>query len=874
MLFGFGESIGVENTRTDDVIKQFRNERNQKQNVGENLLRYGPLGALFSIPQINNQFKNPTTIGEKQFNDNIVKQAQNIIQPGNDLAAQIFSGFDTTEAGKSLAAIKRFDEAISGNQKRRQELLSGPNANTDEVKLQVADLDEVVSALLKKRAELGKPITNFSGSLLDNAKVFQEALTIINDRTDLDEAAKETLREPLLGAISLTDKAIAKLKEMGGIDLSPLGNQFTQVTAEIEKSDRTLERTLGKIGLNTTKRLTKTATDLQSGTITSDIAARANTDTDLADLKARGRSLDSFVKTRKESIKELQAVPAPTTEQIETIDKYQKDVEGKELELAQNRLQIANKIAEGKKQAEGRILKDFQSANAQAAAVVQKAEAARIERTKRRQLSGTITDEQAQVEIQDAGSAAAKADLAIAQDALVEFQKIKKTGKISAEEIATRELELNKQVSDAIVRSLDAEIAKRDSLKQKRIADIEELRTKEQAGIDTVRTKAANRIKNDALAGLATPDGATNATTEAELRSAIGSLAIARKRLDDIKKLRAEGTFNAKEAAQKEREAIASVAIAEGQILDLRLQKQQQFREQNLRKIEEANSRAIALIEASQAQSDIAVLNRQLDSPLTPESDRASERALAFNAAEATRKKIVQAQKEIGGLSRANFETEADYISKRSELNNNLTGLVKEGLEQQLQKQRQVQEDAVRAIQRRLDVQKSQSDLAIAGIEDQKSAQDLLNSSIDRSRELAESRQALGKAIADAAVIEAEIQLERAPEADKQALSLVLQERKLEALRQEQQAARELLSLDLKRKAVQAELQKGESEIALLRSQQARLEAIAALDEARESKDQQATNLALTRLEIAEKQVALSEKQLQNAKDTVISFCA
>ncbi|MGL5923089.1 tape measure protein [Chroococcidiopsis sp.] len=869
LTLGLGESVGLENIRTDDIIKQFRNDRNQKQNIGQNLLRYGPLGALFSIPQVNDKFKNPTTIGEKQFNDNIIKQAQNIIQPGNNLAAQIFSGFDTTEAGKSLAAIKRFDEAIAGSQKRRQELLSGPDANTDEVKRQVTDLDEVVSALLKKREELSKPIADYRDSLLDNAKVFQEALKIINDRTDLDEGAKQRLREPLLNAISITDKAIAKLKEMGGIDLSPLGNQFAEVTAQIDKSDTRLERTLGLVGLNTTKRLTKTANDLAKGTITPDVAARENTDTELADLRIRGRSLDGFVKARKESIKQLQAVPAPTAEQIETIDKYQKEVESKEMELAQNRLQTANKITEGKKQAEGRILKDFQIANAQAAAIVQKAEAARIERTKRRQLSGAITDEQSAIEISSAGVSAAKADLTIAQDALVEFRKIKKTGKVSAEEIATRELELNKQVSDAIVRSLDAEIAKRDSLKQKRIADIEEIRTKEQSGIDTARTNAANRIKQQQLAGTITPDGATNATTEAEIAAAIGTLAIARKRLDDIKKLRAEGTLNAKEAAQKERDAIASVATAEGQILDLRLQKQQQFREQNLRRIEEANNRAIALIQSDQSQADIAVIRRQLDSPRNEESDRASERAIAFNAAEATRKKIVQAQKEISQLSRANFETEAEYIAKRTELNNNLTSLVKEGLEQQLQKQRQVQEDAIRAIEQRVDAQKNQSDLAVQGLEDEKAALDLLNSSLDRSKQLLESRSSLNKAIADAKVINAEIALEQGDETQKQQLSVNLQNAKLEALKQEQQTARDLLDLDLKRQKISAQMAISEAEIAQSRALIARLEAVGELQKAQRNSDNQAIAAAQTRLDLQDKIVASTDKQLQNAKDNL-----
>ncbi|MGL4618746.1 MAG: tape measure protein [Chroococcidiopsis sp.] len=846
VTLGLGDLFGTGAFRTDDIIK-FSNAEE------------GKIG-----------FKNLKTIGEKQFEDNVIK-VNELSTKSNNSVNSILSNFDSTEAGKNLAQIKRFDEQIRLISERRAKLLNSPLANTDEVKKQVADIDSLIDSFLKKRSEIVKPVEVVRDSVLNNLSVLQQALNEVNLRTDIPESAKQQLRNPLLAAISIAESAKKRLEELGAIDLSPLGNQFTDITIAIEKSDRALEKTLSKIGLNTIKRQTKTATDLGKGLITPDIAARENTDTELSDLKSKSRTLTDFIKSRRQAIGELQTIPSPTLEQTETINKYTKDVESKELELATNRLQIANKIVEGKKQAEGRILKDFQTANAQASAVVQKAEQGRTSRAKRNQLNGKITDEQAQVEIQDAGVTAAKGDLQIAQNAIVEFQKIKKTGILSTEEITARELELNKQLSDAILRSLDAEISKRDSLKQKRIADLEELRTKEQAGIDVNRTNAGNKIKQQQLAGTITPDGATNANTEAEIAAALGSLTIARKRLDDVKKLRAEGTLNAKEAATKEREAIASVAAAEGQILDLRLQKQQQFREQNLRKIEEANNRAISLIDQQQAEADKRVSLTQSLAPVNEETDRKAERDRASNQRDATRIRITQAQKEISQLSRANFETEAEYTAKRTELEIGLTRLTTQGLDERRDLEKRNQDDAIRAIQRRLDIEKSQSDLAIAGIEDQKSAQELLNSSIDRSRELLESRSNLARAIADSRVVAAEIALEGADESERQQLSLNLQNAKLEALRQEQEAARELLRLDQKRQAVQAELQKGESEIALLRSQQARLEAIAALSEAQVNRDERTINLALTRLEITEKQVALSEKQLQNAKKAVLA---
>lgn len=871
LTVGLGDVFGKGAFRSDDLIKQIRNVKSEKFSlkefgIGTVLGRVSP----FLQAGFNAITPKTKTFAEGSFEKNLDKLTNKAkeFRKTIDITGVLSSNFDSTIAGQSLSQIKRFDEQIKLISERRAKLASSPLANTEEVKTQIADIDSLIDSFLKKRSEISKPVIDIKDTIFEVNEVVKGFLEEIN-RSDVPEAAKEKARSTLQPTIDLVESAKKRLEELGAIDLSPLGNQFTDITIAIDSVDRALEKTLSKIGLNTIKRQTKTATDLSKGLITPDIAARENTDTELSDLKSKSRTLTDFIKSRRQAIGELQTIPSPTLEQTETINKYTKDVESKELELATNRLQIANKIVEGKKQAEGRILKDFQTANAQASAIVQKAEQGRIGRAKRNQLSGKITDEQAQIEIQDAGVTAAKGDLQIAQNAILEFQKIKKTGILSTDEITARELELDKQLSDAILRSLDAEISKRDSLKQKRIADLEELRVKEQSAIDTARTNTANKIKGQQLAGDLTPDGVTNAESSAELAAAIGSLTIARKRLDDVKKLRAEGTLNAKEAAQKEREAYSSVATAEGQIIDLRLQKQQQFREQNLRKIEEANNRAIALIDQQQAQADKRSSLVQLLKPLNEDSERKAERDKAANQREATRSRIAAATKEIGQLSRSNFETEAEYINKRTELETGLTKLITQGLDERRDLEKRNQDDAIRAIQRRLDIEKSQSDLAIAGIEDQKSAQELLNSSIDRSRELLESRSNLARAIADSRVVAAEIALEGADESERQQLSLNLQNAKLEALRQEQEAARELLRLDLQRQAVQAELQKGESEIALLRSQQAQLEAIAALNEARLNEDQQATNLALTRLEIAEKQVALSEKQLQNARDTV-----
>lgn len=865
LTLGLGDFFGDGAFRTDDIIKQFEDERSQKQNLGENLLRYGPLGSLFSIPQVNEAAKNPKTIAEKQFEDNVSK-ANQFADQSNQAAGIVLGNFNVTESGKNLAQLKRFDEQIRLIQGRRSELLTGKNKGTEEVKKQVADIDSLIESFLKKRSEIVIPIEISRDAILNNLAALKSGISEINLRTDIPEQAKARLRQPLLNAIVIAESAKKKLEELGAIDLSPLGNEFVKVTIEIEKANLALEKSFNKITLNTTRRQTKTAIELSRGKITPEIAARENTDTELADLKSKGRTLEDFVKKRTKEIARLSAIPKPTIEQTDAIAKYQKEVEGKELELANNRLQVANKIVEGKKQAEARILKDFQFANAEAANTINKIESARIERIKRRQLSGAITSEEASIEIQDAGITSSKATVLDAKSAIVEFQKIKKTGKISSAEITARELELNKLLSDAILRSLDAEIAKREQLKQKRIADLEEIRNKEQSAIDISRTNAANLIKEQQLSGELTSTTATDANIKADIAAASGTLVVAKKRLDDIKKLRAEGLLNAKESAQKEREAISGIAAAEGQILDLRLQQQQQFRMDNLNKISEANNRAISLIDKQQAEADKRVSLGQLEKPISEDSDRKAEADKATNQRNATRSRITQAQKDISQLSRANFETEAQYTDKRTELEIGLTNLVRQGLDERRELEKRNQDEAILAIDRRIESEKNSGDLAVQNLEDQKAGLDLLNSSLDRSKQLLESRASVSKAITDAAVVSLEIALEAAPDTQKQQLSISLQNAKVEALKQEQVTARELLELDTKRQKLSAQMAISETEIAQSRALIAQLEAVGELEKATAQNDARAIASAQTKLELQNKIVAATDKQLENAQ--------
>lgn len=905
LTFGLGEQFTGKPFRTDDFIKI---RRQLTVELGKFYKEIGLISDKTLQEVSTGKFANYNfTIGQKQFEENtnkLKKQAQDAARVIKE-SGLFTGGFESNAAGKALVEINQIDSSIKELQKERVTLLSGDNVDSESVKMRVGEIDSSIQKLLDKRDLAKKPIEAVRDSVLGTIDTLKESLSSI-EASAIPEAAKEQQRAVIQPALESAEQAKKKLEELKAIDLSPLGNQFAEVTKEIEKTDRQLEKALSRGQKKTVQAQTKVQEDLATGRLTPEQAQQEGAELELESLKGRELDLAKFVDTRKGQLRDLLAVPKPSTEQLEAIGKNQKEIETKELELEQTRLQISQKVVEGKRQNEEQILKDFQQVNARAQLIIQRTEAQRLARIKGRQLRGEITPEQADVEAGRERSTTAKADLTEANRQLAEFGQIRGSLQLNAEEAVQRELELTKAVSDATLRAIEAEIAARDAAKQKRIADIEEIRTKEMASIDSTRNTAINSVKQRQLEGKLEPDQVASSTTDTEISSAQSSLSVAKLRLTDVKQLRAEGVYNAREAAQKEREVIASIAQYEGQILDLRLQKQQQARERSLKILEDANRRAIALIEQQQTQADIGVLRQQLGKPLNEDTDSRAGRSTLLNQIRATDQLTAQARRELGQVRREDYESDREYTDKKIELETNYGNLVKQQLTERRDLERSLQDDAIRSIERRVESEKNRGELAIQNIEDEKSAQDLFNASVDRSRQLLESRSALSKAISDVAVAQGESEIAQLDQAleirrklndedlsrqqrstltgvlsrvdfspgaseleilrRRQALEDRVAAQKLNALRQEQQLARDLLQLDLQRQRIAAQNLVFEQDIALLRAQQGKIEAEGALKEAQKTGDKQAEESAKIRLEISEKILENSAKQLENAK--------
>lgn len=508
LTFGISQSLGGETYRSDDLIKFLRDFK-QKQSPSNNALISSLLQTLGGgIPgRLGYDFlnKDTKTLAETFFQNNLNRTKKDTGEAIRviDESGLLNGKFSSSIAGKNLAEIEKIDQKIKSLQTTRIDLLGRPDANSDAVKKQVADLDKQINDAIKEREPLKKPIESIRDSILGNAEAFKSELQAINESA-FPEAAKKQLRDALQPAIDKTEEAKRKLEELKLIDLSPLGNSFTEITRQIEKTDKALERALSKGQLETLKTQASIQSRLANRKITPEQAQTLGFNEELKSLRGRSQDLEKFLKARRSEFKDLLAIPNPNPDQVSAIDKNRKEIEAKELELAQNRLSISQKLVEGKKQAEERILRDFVRVNAKAQEAISKAETARLTQIKQRQLAGVITPEQAQLETTELSNTTAAKNLNEAKRQITEFNKIKKTGKISDEEVRNRDIELNRALADSSLKVVESQLAQQQELRTAQIRAIEERTQKHKnssdliiAGID--RQKAAQDLLNSSI---------------------------------------------------------------------------------------------------------------------------------------------------------------------------------------------------------------------------------------------------------------------------------------------------------------------------------------------------------------------------------------
>ncbi|MBD2771167.1 tape measure protein [Iningainema tapete] len=912
LSLGTGEYFGLENGyRTDDAIKTARNATKNPFSA-ESIIRYGPLlGPLLS--KLGND-KKIRTLAENQFDNSLLKvtnQGENI-QRIIDQSQLLTGGFSSSNAGKAFAQSQSIDEQIKSLQLQRLDIVSVPGASKDPSNIKaIQDLEKQIEDLQQQREQVIKPIESLRDEILKNSKDLGEAVKIVEE-ADLPEPAKQELKARLATSIALIDQAKKRLEDLKAIDLSPLGNSFTNIQRQIEKSTIEFDKGVEEREVFKSKAISAIYEQQVQGKITPrqlEVKLKA---IDTKDLEVQRTDLTNLLQQRELQMRDLLAVPSPTKDQIEVIEKTQKEIRDKELKLAQVRIQIAQKTTEGKRLAEEQTLKEFTEANEKAMFALQKNENSQIIGIRSQQLLGGKNSEDADTEIARVQSTTAKKELQQAVSELAKFKELRQQGKVNAETSAKQELDLTKQVSSAALKAIEAEIAAREALKQKRIRDIEEIATKEEFGISQKLSASTKQIKAQQLSGKIDDKEASRQSLDADISATQSRIAAKQQEYDRIKKLRAEGTLTTKQYAERERSLLTEVASLEGQLLDQRLSKQQQYREKVLEGIEFANKKAEAAIAQSQVERNIALKQRtreggdlfgEANQPtvarLSNEIDQDTNRA----EAELIKTKILQVEEERD----KRIITTKEATEKILALNTELAQKNQQLIDLEIDAEAKLRDERIAAVEQVRHVQEGRFKLAVNYLEQEKANLDLYNQSLERTAKLEESRYNLKLAVSDAGISGLDIRKGNADRALELSRKLkdenldpkvgqeiksqlnslgfgdselqILEKRsqiedeiaakKLEALKTEQAYQRQSLLLDLQRQKIAAQTAVFEAESGRLSAAKARLEADSALRIASIKKDPVAIEIANIEVQLANREVELSDRRLQSAQENL-----
>jgi tape measure domain-containing protein len=903
LTFGLGESFGMENGfRTDDIIKRFRqsslDDTDEREARGEI--------SKERADQLRQEIKDSyRTFADNNFDSNLLKiderrQELGAITEGSGL----FNGqFKNTKAGESFKKVKQIDSEIKNLQNQRLNLVETPGATKDPaVSKQVAELEKQIKDKEKERNEAVKPVQQLRDSILSSDKVFQEALRQVNEDPNLPEANKQQMRDRLQPAIAEVDKLKEKLKELGLIDLSPLGKHFSEVQSAIEKSNIELEndKMLRQVELTKNQQVDYEA--YATGKITKEQLDVNLKTSERKSLQKDADVLSTTLDTRKTQMRDLLAVPSPSKDQKEVIEKTQKEIRDKELELAKTRIQIAQNVADAKRQSEEESLRAFQEANAKVASTIQRQQTEQVTGIKSRLMRGKITQDEADKELANNSSNGALQDIEEAKRQLANFQSKRST--FNPKEAIKQESELQRNLAEANLKYIESELSRIDLRKKQIIDELERANRKAEATINLSQTNRTTAVKEQVLDGAISPEQAAQLQNEVDQDATNKSIANLKRRIEENRRLRQDGTRDAKTADDIEIQLNQDLAKANQQAIDQQIQGQQSLRDA----IDKTFQRRKAQLELEKSKTDVSfessVLGQLVDNSLKDlRGAELNNKSTSLNNERADIEKQASLMNDqIAGLDKLSLSTE-QYNDRRTQLETEFNQLSIRYLKNQQEQVTTKREIEINGIERARAAEENRHKRLVSQLDQQKSKLDLINQSLELTSKLNESRFNLSKALSDAAVAPLETRKSNADRALELSRRLddkdldprvkgevknqlntlgfggteleILNQRaqiedeiaakKLEALKIEQAFQRKSLELDLQRQAIAAQMAIYDAEGAQLAAQKSKIEAESALRTAKVKGDDLAIKSAEISIELAEKESALADKKLEAA---------
>jgi hypothetical protein len=390
-----------------------------------------------------------------------------------------------------------------------------------------------------------------------------------------------------------------------------------------------------------------------------------------------------------------------------------------------------------------------------------------------------------------------------------------------------------------------------------------------------------------------------------------------------------QGAISAEEFAKRERDLTTEQTNLEKQESENRLAVQSAVLARRLKEIEFFNKKAEALTATKQVDSTRAAKEKLLSSGLTPLAqdqfalDQTKiDATTAIDRVKSIKVRIAQNKQ----LYKEGSKDAREFMLEQYALNQELAQANLAVVDQKITAEEKYRETVEHNIQRIMALEENRFKKQTSELDESKSKLDLYNQSLERTNRLEQSRRNLSKALSDAAIAPLEnkkadaddalglveklkdpklkpqvkaaikAQLEKlgfemrggltvtpvtvtkassgdTPEdlelriKEKQAqIEKEIEDRKQKALEMEQEFQRKTLENDLKRQKIAAQIALYEAQSAQLSAQKAKNEAEGALKIAIVKKDPIAIETAQTNLDIANKQIGLSNERIASAQ--------
>lgn len=371
-----------------------------------------------------------------------------------------------------------------------------------------------------------------------------------------------------------------------------------------------------------------------------------------------------------------------------------------------------------------------------------------------------------------------------------------------------------------------------------------------------------------------------------------------------------QGQVSAEEFAKRERDLTVEQTNLEKQEAENRLGIQQATLQRRLKEIETANKTAELTLGINQTQGSIAVKNKLLSSGITVagQDQAALEQNAVDQKAQSDRINLIKTRiAQNKQLYKEGLRDEREFAIEELALNQELAQANLQLVDLKIGNEEKYREIVERNISRIMQLEDARFKNLSSKLDESKANLDLYNQSLERTAKLQESRASLGKALSDAIISPLEIKKDNASraldlsrklkdenldpgvrnEVNSQLNALgfgsneiqILQQRsqiedeiaakKLEALKIEQAYQKQALELDLKRQRIAAETAVYDAQSAQLSAAKSKLEQEAALRIAIAKKDDVGIKSAQIGLEIAQREINLSDKRLANSLENL-----